>query len=86
MSHYSRDVRHRVGEETLAEQIMTILRKRRDSGLGAVTAGSLAGRLKTELPALRPVLNSLVTNGRVVVDHGAMGLADQRRPDTYRAA
>jgi hypothetical protein len=81
-----RNDRHRVSEETLAEKIMTILRKRRDSGLSpGMTAGALAGRLRVELPALRPVLNGLTASGRVVVDHGPQGLADQRRPDTYSA-
>ena len=84
MATYRRDTRNRMTPETLNEKIMTILRKRRDSGLDpATTAEALAGRLKVELPAVTASLRHLTETGRVVRDHGPQGLADQREPDRW---
>ncbi|WP_405906336.1 hypothetical protein OG742_11360 [Streptomyces sp. NBC_00828] len=80
----SRDVRPDK-QQPLAARIMRVLRERRDSGLPTgATLDQIGTSLRvTDRRAIREALELLVVDGRATVDHGPMGLGDQRQPDRW---
>jgi hypothetical protein len=74
-------------KQPLASRIMKFLRDRRANGLPeGATVDQIAVRLRvSDRALLRVTLNHLEHVGKVRMDAGPQGLADQRRPDRWSA-